>query len=134
MLTARDVLFIMPCLSNVRDKSFGVVTRVQPPYGQQQFNSYTSRASQIVPECSPRHSAHNDNLARWRRSEGLSSNCKLRWERQTLLYVSNHCSRAQRYNEQHDAVLEGIVNFVTEFTRKLPNSNKSPMFSALPHN
>ena len=60
---------------------------------------------------------HNDNLARWRRFEGLSSNCKLCGERQTLLHVLNHCSRAlelRRYNERHDAVLEGIVNFVTK--------------------
>ena len=60
---------------------------------------------------------HNDNLARWRRKEGLSSDCKLCGQRQTLLHVLNSCPRAlqlRRYNERHDAVLSVIVDFMTE--------------------
>ena len=60
---------------------------------------------------------HNANLAIWRRSEGLSSNCKLCGERQTLVHVLNHCQVAldlRRYNARHDAVLEVIDQFVRE--------------------
>ena len=60
---------------------------------------------------------HNANLAIWRRSEGLSSNCKLCGERQTLVHVLNHCQMAldlRRYNARHDAVLEVIDQFVIE--------------------
>ena len=55
---------------------------------------------------------HNDNLARWRRSEGLSSNCKLCGERH---HVLNHCSRAlelRKCNERHDAVLDSRPDIV----------------------
>ena len=58
---------------------------------------------------------HNANLAVWRRSEGLSSQCKLCGERQTLAHVLNHCQVAlelRRYNSRHDAVLEVIDDFV----------------------
>ena len=34
---------------------------------------------------------HNDNLSLWRRKDGLSSQCKLCNERQTLLRVLNNC-------------------------------------------
>ena len=58
---------------------------------------------------------HNDNLARWRKNEGLSSSCKLCGERQTLLRVLNACPKAlslRRYNERHDAVLEVLATFL----------------------
>ena len=57
---------------------------------------------------------HNDNLARWRKNEGLSSSCKLCGERQTLLHVLNACPKTlslRRYNERHDAVLEVLATF-----------------------
>ena len=60
---------------------------------------------------------HNDNLAMWRRREGLSSACKLCGERQTLLHVLNNCPEAlnmRRYNERHDAVLEVISKFMAK--------------------
>ena len=60
---------------------------------------------------------HNANLAIWRRSEGLSSHCKLCGERQTLAHIFNHCQVAldlRRYNVRHDAVLEVIDQFVRE--------------------
>ena len=60
---------------------------------------------------------HNANLAIWRRSEGLSSHCKLCGERQTLAHILNHCQVAldlRRYNVRHDAVLEVIDQFVRE--------------------
>ena len=53
----------------------------------------------------------------WRRSEGLSSHCKLCGKRLTLAHVLNHCQVAfdlRRYNARHDAVLEVIDQFVRE--------------------
>ena len=67
---------------------------------------------------------HNDSLSRWRKKEGLSSNCKLCGGKQTLLHVLNNCPRAlnlRRYNERHDKVLEGIANFITD---NLPENYK----------
>ena len=36
----RDTEYLMKSLLSVKDKFFGAVSRAQPPYGQQQFNSY----------------------------------------------------------------------------------------------
>ena len=60
---------------------------------------------------------HNANLAIWRRREGLSDQCKLCSERQTLSHVLNHCKVAldhRRYNARHDVVLMLIADFVKE--------------------
>ena len=58
---------------------------------------------------------HNSNLAMWRKTDSLSSVCKLCGVRQTLIHVLNNCPRAldlRRYNERHDAVLEVVSNFM----------------------
>ena len=58
---------------------------------------------------------HNANLAIWRRREGLSDQCKLCSEQQTLSHVLNHCKVAldlRRYNARHDVVLMLIADVV----------------------
>ena len=60
---------------------------------------------------------HNANLAVWRHEAGLSSQCKLCGQRQTLLHVLNHCPVAldmRRYNERHDMVLQVIFKFLSK--------------------
>ena len=54
---------------------------------------------------------HNSNLSVWRREAGLSAQCKLCGQRQTLHHVLNHCEMAlqlRRFNERHDSVLKVI--------------------------
>ena len=54
---------------------------------------------------------HNANLSVWRRREGLSDQCKLCNQRQTLLHVLNHCQVTlglRRFNIRHDNVLKMI--------------------------
>ena len=56
---------------------------------------------------------HNANLSVWRRKEGLSDQCKLCSQRQTLLHVLNHCKVAlglRRFNIRHDNVLKMIFD------------------------
>ena len=76
-----------------------------------------SETVQKLPPEALKFALNATNLAIWRRSEGLSSNCKLCGERQTLMHVLNHCQVAldlRRYNARHDAVLEVIDQFVRE--------------------
>ena len=49
--------------------------------------------------------SHNSNLSVWRREAGLSAQCKLCGQQQTLLHVLNNCEmvlQLQRFNERHD--------------------------------
>lgn len=58
---------------------------------------------------------HNSNLALWRKSDGVLSDCKLCGKRQTLLHILNNCAVAcdlRRYNFRHDAVLEVIADLI----------------------
>ena len=76
---------------------------------------------------------HNANLSVWRREAGLSSECKLCHQRQTLLHVLNNCKVAldlRRYNQRHDSILQVIVNSLQshcppdhQITADLPNTN-----------
>ena len=76
---------------------------------------------------------HNANLSVWRREVGLSSECKLCHQRQTLLHVLNNCKVAlelRRYNQQHDSILQVIVDSLQshcppdhQITADLPNIN-----------
>ena len=56
---------------------------------------------------------HNANLSVQRRGEGLSDECKLCSQRQTLLHVLNHCQVTlglRRFNIRHDNVLKMIFD------------------------
>ena len=76
---------------------------------------------------------HNTNLSVWRREAGLSNQCKLCNQRQTLLHVLNHCQVAlvlRHYNQRHDSILQVIVDSLRsqcppdyEITADLPNTD-----------
>ena len=56
---------------------------------------------------------HNPNLSVWRRGEGLSGQCKLCSQRQTLLHILNHCQVVlglRRFNIRHDNMLKIIFD------------------------
>ena len=55
----------------------------------------------------------NANLSLWRREAGLSAQCKLCGQRQTLMHVLNHCQVAlelRRFNERYDSILQVIAD------------------------
>ena len=67
---------------------------------------------------------HNANLALWRHADGISGNCKLCGNTQTLVHVLNSCQVAlnlRRYNSRHDAILTKIATFAKFH---LPNTFK----------